>query len=221
MYSFDLSLGGISLAFLCGIVAWWFIGQLGRRQLYVWGVGLLFFTQLAIGILGIPPRSSGVAWATGGMTYVFTIVYDLTIGSSCYAIISETPASQLRTKTAGLARNAYNIFTIINNLLTTYQINATAWDWSGKAGVFRAGSCTIFWVWCFFRLPGTKGRTFGELDILFENYIPGRKFAQTEVNQAEAVEEETSVFRAGSYDLNDGDDMCSRLIDLRRSCYKL
>lgn len=37
-------------------------------------------------------------------------------------------------------------------------------------------------IWCWFRLPETKGRTFGEIDILFENKISARKFKYTKVD---------------------------------------
>jgi hypothetical protein len=38
------------------------------------------------------------------------------------------------------------------------------------------GISVISFLWCYFRLPETKGRTFEEIDYLFENHIPTRKF---------------------------------------------
>jgi hypothetical protein len=38
-------------------------------------------------------------------------------------------------------------------------------------------------IWCWFRLPETKDRTFGEIDLLFENNIPARKFKHTKVDR--------------------------------------
>lgn len=38
-------------------------------------------------------------------------------------------------------------------------------------------------IWCWFRLPETKDRTFGEIDILFENHLPARKFKHTKVDR--------------------------------------
>ena len=37
-------------------------------------------------------------------------------------------------------------------------------------------------MWAFFRLPEVKGRTYEELDILFQRKIPARQFAKTEVD---------------------------------------
>ena len=36
-------------------------------------------------------------------------------------------------------------------------------------------------IYLYFRLPETKGRTYAELDILFANHVPARKFAKTKV----------------------------------------
>ena len=37
-------------------------------------------------------------------------------------------------------------------------------------------------IWTYFRLPEPKGRTYGELDILFERKINARKFRVTDVS---------------------------------------
>jgi len=37
-------------------------------------------------------------------------------------------------------------------------------------------------VWTFFRLPEVKGRTYEELDILFEDRVSARKFSKTHVD---------------------------------------
>lgn len=38
-------------------------------------------------------------------------------------------------------------------------------------------------VWAFFRLPEMKGRSYRELDILFERRIGARKFKETVINE--------------------------------------
>ena len=67
-------------------------------------------------------------------------------------------------------------------VLLTYQLNPTAWNWGGYTGLFWAGSAALVTLWVFFRLPECKGRSFRELDILFERGVPARKFASTWVD---------------------------------------
>lgn len=38
-------------------------------------------------------------------------------------------------------------------------------------------------IWCYFRLPETKDRAFGEIDLLFENRVSARKFSSTSVDR--------------------------------------
>lgn len=62
------------------------------------------------------------------------------------------------------------------------MLNPTAGDWKGKTGFFWGGCCVLFFIWTFFRLPETKGKTFEELDILFARKVRARDFAKYEVN---------------------------------------
>ncbi|OXC62623.1 hypothetical protein AYX13_06968 [Cryptococcus neoformans] len=42
--------------------------------------------------------------------------------------------------------------------------------------------CFLVLIYAYFRVPEPSGRTFAELDILFERKVPARKFKTTEVN---------------------------------------
>ena len=61
--------------------------------------------------------------------------------------------------------------------------DSSAWDWGAKCGLFYAGTNLLCNIWCWFRLPETKNRSFGEIDILFENRVPARKFKYTQVDR--------------------------------------
>lgn len=59
----------------------------------------------------------------------------------------------------------------------------TAWNWGAKTGLFYAGTNLLCNIWCWFRLPETKDRSFGEIDLMFENQVPARKFKYTKVDR--------------------------------------
>lgn len=65
------------------------------------------------------------------------------------------------------------------------MLNPTAWNWKAKSGFFWGGLCFLCAVWTYFRLPEPKDRTYGELDILFENKVSARKFKSTVVSSFE------------------------------------
>jgi hypothetical protein len=57
------------------------------------------------------------------------------------------------------------------------------WGWGAKTALFYAGTNLLCMIWCWFRLPETKDRTFGEIDLLFEHKVPARKFKSTSVDR--------------------------------------
>ena len=91
-------------------------------------------------------------------------------------------STRLRQKTIVLARNFYNFWGIINNIWTPYMLNPTAWNWGAKTGFWWAGWALLCLIWSYFRLPEPKGRTYGELDSMFEARIPARGFRSTDVD---------------------------------------
>jgi MFS family permease len=117
-----------------------------------------------------------------GLCCSFTrFIYDCTVGPLAYAIVAEIPSTRLRQKTVVLARNTYNVGAIVCNVLITRQLNPGAWNWGAKAGFFWAGSCLLCFLWAYFRLPEPKGRSFVELDMLFEKRTPARLFRKTNI----------------------------------------
>ena len=63
------------------------------------------------------------------------------------------------------------------------MLNPSAWNWGAKTGFFWFGACCLCLLWTYFRLPEPKGRTYGELDILFSNKVSARKFKSTDATQ--------------------------------------
>lgn len=193
--SFNMSLAQYGLGFIGTLFSWVLMTHFGRRRLYVLGLWALFGLLMIVGFISLAPRQGpdGInipaSWATGSILLVYTFVYDATVGPVCYSLVSEMPSTRLRTKTVVLARNLYNVFSIINGVIIPFMLNPTEWNWAGKSGFFWAGLCFCSACWAFFRLPEPRGRTFGELDVLFEAKTPARKFRTTVVNPFATVQE--------------------------------
>ncbi|KAK9424554.1 hypothetical protein SUNI508_03430 [Seiridium unicorne] len=135
------------------------------------------------GCMGINAQpSTAESWAAGSMAVLLSAVANFSVGPVVYTIVSELPSTRVRAKSIILARNAYNAINIaFVNVVAYRQLNPNEWNWGPKAAFFWAGINAIFTTYIFFRLPETKGRTFAELDILFGNHVPVRKFASTKI----------------------------------------
>lgn len=192
--AFSMSLGQYAIGGVGVFIAWALIPRVGRRTLYVCGDLAMVFLLVIIGGLGtIKSGNVGAQWGIGAMLLVFACTYNITVGPICYAIVAEIPSTRLRQKTVVLARNFYNLASIVGNVLTPRMLNPGAWNWGAKAGFFYAGTCFLCFVWAFFRLPEPKGRTYGELDILFERRIPARHFSSTVVESYHVSDNESDL----------------------------
>lgn len=161
-------------------IAWSLMTRLGRRTLYTGGLCALLVLLLIIGGLGFS-SSTSAQWAIGSLLLVFALSYNCTVGPVCYSIVAEISSTRLRQKTVVLARTSYNLCSLLNNSLLPLQLNPLAFNWGAKAGLFWAGVCLLCIIWCLFRLPESKDRSYAELNLLFENKVVAWKFASTKV----------------------------------------
>lgn len=198
--SFKLGLGAKAAAFIGTVLSWWLITYFGRRPLYVGGMGILATILLIIGILDVSTKSTAL-WPSGGLCVVWLFTYSLTLGPLAvrapshqlafdlstantpqYSIVSETSSIRLRPLSVVLARVSYQLINIVSQVLQAYTVNPSAWDLKGRTGFLWGATATAMFIWSFFRLPEIKGRTYEELDILFLQGVPARKFSSTHVD---------------------------------------
>jgi SP family general alpha glucoside:H+ symporter-like MFS transporter len=190
--AYDFALGQYSIN-MGGVFGAWFLMSLGlgRRSLYLYGLCGLCSMLFILGFLGLVPHAhrKEASLATGSIMLVWALCYQLTVGTVCYSLVAELSTRRLQIKTVVLGRNLYNVVGIICSVLTPYMLNPGAWNWSNYTGFFWAGICFCCIVYTYFRVPEPQGRTFAELDLLFERGVSARKFATTHVEVFdEAVE---------------------------------
>ncbi|KIX08816.1 uncharacterized protein Z518_03473 [Rhinocladiella mackenziei CBS 650.93] len=179
--SFSLSMGQYALGMVGTAGSWFLMSKVGRRKIHFSGLCAQLTLLIIVGSLSFA-ESNSATWAIGAMLIIFTFVYDFAVGPVTYSLVSELSSTRLKAKTIVLARAAYNASNIFVNVMTNYQLSSTAWNWGARAAFFWAGSCLLSATWVFFRLPEPKGRTYAELDLLFDQRVAARKFAITKID---------------------------------------
>ncbi|KAG0644968.1 Maltose transport MAL31 [Hyphodiscus hymeniophilus] len=177
--SFDMGVGNTAIGFVATCTSWFLMAYFGRRSIFMTGVAVMAVSLILIGILDCLPNYSarpGLAWAQAGLLDLLTFIFQGTVGPINFVIFAEIGATRLRSQTCALAASTGSIFQIIMTVAVPYMLNASAANWRGKTGFFFGGLSALATVWCWFRLPETKGRTYEELDYMFEAGIPVRKF---------------------------------------------
>ena len=138
----------------------------GRRTVYVWGMGAMAIELFLIGILNVWTSKPSVAWAQAVLTMVWTVTFQLSAGQLGWALPAEIGSSRLRTKTIVLGRNSYYICAVVGGTLQNYMMNPTAWNIKGYTGFFWGSFASLTFIWAYFRLPETKDRTFHEVSTV-------------------------------------------------------
>ena len=195
-YSFALGQYAINMG---GVFAAWFLMSLGigRRTLYLYGLCGLCAMLFILGFLGLVPadHKPQASLATGSIMLVWAAFYQLSVGTVCYSLVAELSTRRLQIKTIVLGRNLYNVVGIICSVLSPYMLNPGAWNWGNYTGFFWGASCFLCIIYTYFRIPEPRGRTFAELDLLFERGVSARKFASTSVDVFEVGVDEGVLHR--------------------------
>ncbi|KAL8282798.1 hypothetical protein RB597_010168 [Gaeumannomyces tritici] len=182
-YGFALGQYGMNMV---GVFGAWFLMSLGigRRSLYLYGLCVLCTMLMILGFLGLVPEANRRAGsiATGSIMLCWSLTYQLTVGTVCYSLVSEISTRRLQIKTIVLGRCLYIVVGIVASVLTPYMLNPGNWNWRNYAGFFWGAVCFLCIVYTYFRVPEPSGRSFAELDVLFERGVSARKFATTEVD---------------------------------------
>jgi len=183
--AYDFALGQYSINCFGVFGAWFLMSRgIGRRSLYLWGLCGLCTMLFILGFLGLVPHEhqKEASLATGSIMLIWAMFYQLTVGTVCYSLVAELSTRRLQIKTVVLGRNLYNIVAIVCSVLTPYMLNPSAWNWGNFAGFFWGAICFFCIIYTYFRVPEPQGRTFAELDLLFERGVSARKFATTDVD---------------------------------------
>ncbi|PWN30235.1 putative maltose permease [Jaminaea rosea] len=179
--AFNMSIGLFAVGFVGTVSSWFVMQKVNRRNLFLWGQYAMCAILIIVGAIAAGAgEQAGAAWGIGALLLAFTFVYDVSVGPATYALVAEIPASQVRSKSVALSRNFYNIGGLIANTIQPRMLNPTSNIYIGaRSGFVWAGPCALFALWTFFRLPDPTGRTYLELDALFEAKVPARKFRST------------------------------------------
>lgn len=179
--AFTFAIVQFCLGIVGTICSWLASGRIGRWTILAAGLAFQMVTLFVIGALGFS-SSSKASYGVGGLLLALSFFYNAGIGAVVYCIVAEIPSAELRTQTIVLARNSYNLMAIFNSILTPYMLNEDDWNWGAKTGLYWGACTAVTLLWVVIDLPETSGRTFSEINELFAQHVPARKFKTTKVD---------------------------------------
>ena len=178
--SFDTSVGITGLMVVGNITGWFWIEKFGRRATALWGTIILCINLFLIGILA-SINAQGAIWGQVAFMAVWGFVYQGTIGSVGWTISTETPTSRLRMPTASLGAMMNGLSQCIWGFSTPYALNPDQGNLGGKIAFIFGGVLVFSSIFIYFFIPETKNRTYVEIDELWNQKVPARKFKTTQL----------------------------------------
>jgi SP family general alpha glucoside:H+ symporter-like MFS transporter len=157
--SYKVGLAGTAVAFVGTIASWLLMTRFGRRAIYLFGMTFMCLYLLIIGVLAIPSHGKSIANAQSALCIVWLLTFSFSAGPIGWTVPAEVSSTRLRSKTICLARSSYYICQITANTIQPYMLNPTEWNWRGKTGFFWFGFAFVTYIWAFFRMTETKGRS--------------------------------------------------------------
>lgn len=150
----------------------------GRRPLLIIsGIGMALGT-LIMGGLGLKPNPPySISEGIVGLVFVYMFAFSLGWGPAVWVVCSEVSTGRNRSRLMTLSTCTNWFFNWLVSFTFPYLFDADAAALDARVG-FIYGSLMVFaTVWVYFLLPETAQRSLEDINELFEQGVPAKKFA--------------------------------------------
>ncbi|RSH80154.1 hypothetical protein EHS25_007259 [Saitozyma podzolica] len=173
--SFRLAVCQQVLSMAGNVTAWFLIERVGRRPLTFWGLVVLTVILLVAGGLACVGQV-GTNKATVGMIILYCYVYNVTLGATAYTSMAEIGTSRLRAKTAAIALLVQGCFSCMWQFVLPFMFNPNEANLQAKTSFIFGGFSVFCCIYAYYCHPETKGRSYEELDEMFQKGVSARDF---------------------------------------------
>ncbi|RDW89937.1 uncharacterized protein DSM5745_01712 [Aspergillus mulundensis] len=202
--SFRLQIAQQVLSIVGNVMSYFLIDRLGRRNLMLYGLGIMTCILMVTGGLGVVatqtenPHSAGAVKGTVALILLYCWWYNCTIGAAGYTLLAEVSTARLRVKTIAIGLALQNALYTMWSFVLPYLFNPDKADLGAKVTFIFGGLSVLCLVYLWFYQPETAGRTYAELDEMFAKRVPAWKFKTYQTDSqamGEAVREGDDVKR--------------------------
>ncbi|KAL0934641.1 MFS hexose transporter [Colletotrichum truncatum] len=182
--SFVLAIVQQILSMLGNIVSWFLIDRVGRRGLTLYGMCILTVLLMVTGGLAVAGTPAAIK-GTVALLLVYCFFYNVTIGATAYALLTEIATSRLRAKTASMSLALQNGLFTMWAFVIPFLFNPDQANLGAKVAFIFGALAILSTVYLWFYQPEVAGRSYEELDEMFMKKVPARQFKdfKTEVEE--------------------------------------
>lgn len=167
------------------------IDRVGRRPTAFVGMTLLLIIDVAAGALAFNTSNKNAALTIAALGFIFNFFWGAGFYSLSALMPSEIATPKLRNHTMAYTIACAQTTAVITTFAVPQLTSADAANLGAKTYLVFAGCMACILVFVYFFMPETKGRTFAEIDEMYDAGIPMRKWRKyqttTEAKQASEV----------------------------------
>lgn len=196
--AFALTAISSSLQFLSNLVAVCLADVIPRRKGLLGGGSLLMLWSICIAGLSTAPTTNAAAVTTLlAFMITWSMLYTASVGCYGWAVAQETAAQATRPKTISFTLICQQLTALMLSSVFPYFINPDQLNFGGKVMFLFVRVELFIMTGLFFCQPETKNRTYTDIDTLYANRVPARKFSQFAVVDGQVVqrEQQEGMFR--------------------------
>ncbi|KAM0276269.1 hypothetical protein ACHAQH_006944 [Verticillium albo-atrum] len=177
---------GISIGVMSALINIVLMMRCRHRPLMFAGVSFCVLMYLIMGIFGTMARTPRNLTIIGIALLITSISYGPAVGASM-AIAGETSATRLRSKSVGVGAAFSAVCSVLWQVILPYLFNQDQANLGGNIGWIFFAMGAMYLTLLYFDVPGTKRRTYAELDTMFEKRISARHFEKYQLDANEVV----------------------------------
>ncbi|OQU97498.1 hypothetical protein CLAIMM_03423 [Cladophialophora immunda] len=173
--SFRIQIAQPVLSIVGNLMAAYLIDKVGRRNLTFYGLAILvvlLFIEGGLATGGSPGEIKG----TVAIILIYSWMYNVSIGSTAFSIMTETATARLRVKTIAIGLALQNSVNVMWQFVLPYMFNPDKGNLGGKVAFVFGGPSFLCLCYLWYFQPETSGRTYEELDEMFAKRVPARQF---------------------------------------------
>ncbi|KAH3904725.1 hypothetical protein HBI56_213670 [Parastagonospora nodorum] len=170
------------------LTSFYTVDVVGRRALLIYGGVAMCVINVLVGGLGFmaPTPAGGIALVF--LCSLWAFVYANSLAPIGWISLVETSSPELRAKTTSIAVTIQYLTGILFSYTVPLMLSNQNAGWGQKTGLFFGGTTALYLIPCILLFPETKGRTYAELDELYDRGIPAWRFASTKTAHNVEVE---------------------------------
>ncbi|RAH50374.1 sugar porter family MFS transporter [Aspergillus brunneoviolaceus CBS 621.78] len=175
------------------------VERFGRRVMLLVSCSLVCVVLFVVGGAGTATdKTMSLDQVIVAMVYIFMVVFNLALGPAVWVVTSEISTGPNRSKLMATSTGTNWFFSWVVTFTFPYLFNADGANLSARVGFIYGGLMFGAALWIYFFLPETAGRSLEDIQVMFENGVPARKFKSYEIPQTTrlAVLEDEKEVRA-------------------------